>query len=477
VRYGGGMIVSWLRNRRRRRILAAPFPAEWQRILERRLRHYRHLPAEQKRRLHPIVQVLVAEKEWAGAGGLEITEDMKVTIAGEAAVMVSGFEPEYFFDRLHTLVIHPGTVRFSSRQTARNANLPEGAFDGIAWHRGPVVLSWARLRRELSGQSPGRNVILHEFAHHLDGLVGEMDGAPPLGDAKREQRWYAVTEAEFFRLVGNARRDEATLLDHYGASNRAEFFAVATECFFELPHELRERHRELYDTLADFYRQSPAEWLPRREAAENLQADANGQFVHVDRRERRRNDHARLRAVRDLPTADALFALGLEHLRVEQPEEAVRIFTRLIELDPQDEESLSQRAIALFQLERYDEAEADCAAALAIDPRDVDALCVRGEILLNEGDLAGALAALSAAVTEAPGDAEARVSRARVWLDMGRARKALGDLSEALKREPYLADAHYERGLANEALGRTREAEQDFRRAVLLEPEGDWSQG
>jgi MtfA peptidase len=283
-----------------------------------------------------------------------------------------------------------------------------------------------------------------------------------------------VTEAEYFRLIGNARRDEATLLDHYGASNRAEFFAVATECFFEVPHELRERHRELYDTLADFYHQSPAEWLPRRETTTDLQTDADGNHVHLEQRRRRRSDHARLRAVRDLPTADALFAVGLEHLRLEQPEEAVRVFTRLIELDPQDEESLSQRAIALFQLERLVEAQADCDAALAIDPRDIDALCVRGEIFLQEGRISEALAALSAAVTESPGDADARVSRARAWLAAGRARKALADLNEALKREPYLAEAHFERGRAHEALGRTREAEQDFKRAALLEPDGDW---
>ena len=469
------MILSWFRNRRRRRILAEPFPADWERLLERRLRHYRHLPAEHRRRLHQIVQVMVVDKEWAGAGDLEITTDMKVTVAGQAAVMVSGFETPYFFDRLHTLVIHPGTVRFTPHQAARNANLPAGDFDGIAWHRGPVVLSWTRLRRELMGRSPGHNVVLHEFAHHLDGLCGEMDGAPPLGDAQRERQWYAVTEAEFFRLVGNARRDEATLLDHYGASNRAEFFAVATECFFELPHELRERHRDLYDTLADFYHQSPTEWLPRREPAAELQPDADGHYVNIEQRRRRRSDYARLRAVRDLPTADALFAVGLEHLRLEQPEEAVRVFSRLIELDPQDEESLSQRALALFRLDRFAEAQADCDAALVIDPRDVDALCVRGEIFLQDGKFEEALADLNAAVAEEPGDADARVSRARAWLATGRARKALTDLNEALKREPYLAEAHFERGQAHQALGRTREAEQDFKRAELLEPDGDWA--
>ena len=467
-------MISWFRNRRRRRILAKPFPLDWEKLLERRLHHYRHLPAAQRQRVQHITQVMATEKEWAGAGGFEVTLDLKVTVAGQAAVMVSGFETPYFFDRLHTLVLHPGTVRFTQHQATANPNLPAGAFDGVAWHRGPVVLSWTRLRRELMGQSRGHNVVLHEFAHHLDGLCGEMDGAPPLGDRERERRWYAVTEAEFLRLIGNARRDEATLLDHYGASNRAEFFAVATECFFELPHELRERHRELYETLADFYHQSPVQWLPRREAANELQPDANGHFVRIDPWSRRRNEHARLRAVRELPTADALFAVGLEHLRLGQLEEAVRVFTRLIEVDPRDEESLANRAIAQFRLHKFAEARADCDAALAIDPRDVDALCIRGELFLQEGKHEEALADLNAAVLEAPGDAEARVCRARAWLAVGRARKALADLNEALKREPYLAEAHFERGRAHQALGKSRAAEQDFERATLLEPDGCW---
>jgi tetratricopeptide (TPR) repeat protein len=347
-------------------------------------------------------------------------------------------------------------------------------FHGIAWHRGPVVLSWRQVRRDLTGQSPGHNLVLHEFAHHLDGLCGDMDGAPPLGDAERERRWYAVTEAEFLRLIGNARRDEATLLDHYGASNRAEFFAVATECFFELPHELRERHRELYDTLADFYRQSPAEWLPRREATAELHQDADGHFVRLEPRRRRRDEHARLRAVRELPTADALFAVGLEHLRLGQAEKAVRVFSRLIEADPRDEESLAHRAIGYMHLKQFDAARADCDAALAIDPRDVDALCVRGELMLNEGQHEEALLDLNAAVLEAPRDAEARVSRARAWLAAERPRKALADLNEALMHEPHSAEAYYERGRAQQALGRSREAEQDFTRARLLEPQGEW---
>jgi Mlc titration factor MtfA (ptsG expression regulator)/Tfp pilus assembly protein PilF len=469
------MLLTWLRNRRRRRLLAEPFPADWARLLERRVRHFRHLPALQRRRAEQIIQVLVGEKEWAGAGDFKVTTDMAVTIAGQAAVMVSGFDEPYFFDQLDTLVIHHGTVRFTPKQSASNPNLPgPDPLDGVAWHHGPVVISWARVRHELTGQSPGHNVVLHEFAHHLDGLYGAMDGVPPQADAASERRWYAVTEAEFLRLVGNARRDEATLLDHYGAKNRAEFFAVSTECFFELPHELRERHRELYDTLASFYRQSPVEWLPSR-SAEQLTAATSEQSVSLGQRRRRMTDDARWRAVELLPTADALFTLGLEHLRLGHAEEAVRVFSRLIEADPQDEESLAQRAIAYFQLGELAAARADCDAALAIDPREVDALCIRGGILLDEGQPQAAIRDLNAAVAASPRDAEARVSRARAWTALDKPRKAVADLNDALARDPYLAEAFFERSKAKRMLGRTKAADQDLLRARLLEPEMGWS--
>ncbi|RIK79085.1 MAG: hypothetical protein DCC67_10960 [Planctomycetota bacterium] len=466
------MFFSWFRRRRRRRLLAEPFPREWEELLKRRVRHYGCLPAEQRRRVEQMTQVLVGEKEWAGVGRFEVTEDMRVTIAGQAAVMASGFAEPYFFDRLHTLVIHPGTVEFSSEQASRNPNLPAGLFDGIAWHYGPVVLSWRRVRRELTGRAPGRNVVLHEFAHHLDGLCGQMDGAPPLGDRQRERRWYAVTEAEFLRLAGSARRGEATLLDHYGARSRAEFFAVATECFFELPHDLSERHSELYAALADFYRQDPRAWLPRQPP---VLADASGgQWVSIGRRDRRRDDVARLRALRAMPTGDALFALGLEHLRWGRAEEAARVFTRLIDADPHDEESLAHRAAARLRLGRLAEARADCEAALAIDPDDVAALCVRAELELEEGRPEEGLASANRAVEISPGDVDARLSRARLWLAIGRPRKAIADLNDAVGREPFRAEVYFERGRAKRALGRFRDAEQDIARAKLLEPDRDW---
>jgi len=243
--------------------LAAPFPAAWRETLGRRVRHYQFLGAAQQERVRSIVQVMLAEKEWAGAAGVNLTDEMKVTIAGIAGVMVSGYREPYFFDRLHTIVIHPGTIRFSQEQALANRFLPEPTpLDGVAWERGPVLLSWEAIRDERRGPSRGRNVVLHELAHHLDGLNGQMEGIPPL-DAEGESEWERVLEEELERLEDDARNGEPLLLDYHAGESRAEFFAVATECFFELPHALRRRHPDLYGQLVRFYEQDPSQWLPR----------------------------------------------------------------------------------------------------------------------------------------------------------------------------------------------------------------------
>lgn len=468
------MIFTWLRNRRRRRLLAEPFPKEWEELLQRRVRHYRYLPPSHQERIRQIVPVMVAEKEWAGAGDFKVTPEMAVTIAGQAAVMACGFDEPYFFDRLHTLVVHPQTIRFAPEHTSRNPNLPAGWLNGIAWHRGPVVLSWAEVRTELTGHSPGRNVILHEFAHYLDGLDGPADGKPPMSSAASERRWYAVTEAEYLRLVGSARRGEATLLDHYGASNRAEFFAVSTEYFFELPHQLFERHPDLYGVLQEFYHLDPRQWLPRLESPRHDDGDEAGDYQRFRARRQRRGEIAQLQAVKSMAPGDALYALAIDHLRRDRPEDAIRLFDQLLEVDPRDEESLAHRALANLRLKRLPEARADSEAALAIDPRDVDALWAHGEVSLQEGRTAEAIDDLSEAVTAAPLNVEIRRARARAWMAAGKPQKAAADLTEALQVDPHDAELLSERARALLALNRTAEANRDLARAKLLEPEVAW---
>ncbi|MEM9658793.1 MAG: M90 family metallopeptidase, partial [Planctomycetota bacterium] len=310
---------------RRRKLTRRPFPHEWEATLRQSCRHFACLPTEQRDRAKAIIQVMVAEKDWAGAGDLQVAESMRVTIAGHAAVMASGFADPYYFDRLHAIVVHPRAIAFRPEQTARNPWLPSGTLAGVAWRRGPVMLSWADILREQRGRRPGGNVVMHEFAHHLDGLDGEMDGVPPLKDASAEQRWRDVAESEFLRLVGKSRRQESSLLDSYGAESPAEFFAVATECFFETPHPMRRLHGDLYAVLSDFYRQDPSQWLPPSEqihvepqsqpqGPRRPTSDAARDGKGSVRRRMRREDERRLRALKSMSAGDALFTLGLVHL-------------------------------------------------------------------------------------------------------------------------------------------------------------------
>ncbi len=242
--------------------MAEPFPAAWIEYLESNVRHYTYLKPPQQDRLQKIVQVFVAEKYWTGTGGLTLTDEMKVTVAAQASLLALGLDEPYFFDRVLSVILYPSSYALPRHSQEGSLIIYENVpVAGEAWYRGPIILSWKDVLACGRNAEEGRNVTLHEFAHHLDGLDGEVDGVPPLAP-DQERRWYRVTEAEYGQLVRSTRRHEATLLDQYGATNYVEFFAVATECFFEQPHAMKRRHRELYAILRDFYRQDPADWLP-----------------------------------------------------------------------------------------------------------------------------------------------------------------------------------------------------------------------
>ncbi len=263
-------MFSWLKNRRRKAILGRPLPDQWRTWLEQNVALYRRLPEPLRNKLHDLVKVFVAEQHWEGCGGLTMTDEIRVTIAGHACLMVVGIEPNYYFDRVESVIVYPDAYLMPQRYHAVGSS-------GGAWHggwlveedaemlgeyhqHGPIVLSWAGVLAEGRSLSDGRNLVMHEFSHHLDGLEGEMDGTPPLGSRQEYRSWDQTIDAEYRRLARQADRGRPTLLDSYGAENKAEFFAVATECFFEEPTELSRRHPALYEVLRRFYRLDPATW-------------------------------------------------------------------------------------------------------------------------------------------------------------------------------------------------------------------------
>jgi hypothetical protein len=210
------------------------------------------LTPQEQAKLESVVQVVVPEKTWEGCAGLEITDEIRVTIAAQASLLVLGFSPTYYFDEVRSIVVYPAAYRHP-RERERSSSVL-----GEAWQGGPIVLSWDNVLPQARNPQDGFNLVLHEFAHHLDSLNGDMDGVPPLGGGKTIDEWHRVTQEAFEQLQDHTDAGRVTVLDSYGATNPGEFFAVASECFFERSVKLRARQPELYTVLAEFYNQDPA---------------------------------------------------------------------------------------------------------------------------------------------------------------------------------------------------------------------------
>jgi Mlc titration factor MtfA (ptsG expression regulator) len=259
------MIFSWLTNRRRRRLLAEPFPAEWLEYLHKNVAHYRFLSEAEQARLRDDLRVFIAEKSWEGCGGLHMTDEIKVTIAAQACLLVLGLEHNYY-DRVQSILVYPHGYLAPDHRVGPDGVVHEGEGRlGEAHYRGPVVLSWAEVLADGRHPHRGRNLVYHEFAHQLDMLDGVIDGTPPLRDRAQYRKWQRVMTAEYRRLIDDSERGRATLLDEYGTTDEAEFFAVATECFFDRPVPMKRRHPQLYDLLRDYYRQDPAQRCAAKE--------------------------------------------------------------------------------------------------------------------------------------------------------------------------------------------------------------------
>ncbi len=363
------MIFSWLKSRRRKRLLATPLPDPWEAYLQSNVRHYLHLSPAGRARVGAVTRVMTAEKHWSGGGGFEITDEIRVTVSAHAALLTLGLDTPYFFDHVQSVIVHPGAYvhppQFQSHNLVVHEQMP---VQGEAWHHGPIVLSWQHVLEAGRDTSDGMNVVLHEFAHHLDGLDGHMEGKPPLASRHLEQTWYRVTEAEYLRLVGNAKRGDVTLLDHYGATNRAEFFAVATECFFERPAAMRRRHAELYGVLSGFYCQDPADWLPDAAIRASRHWAADKSHRGAEERATDEDDLVVDPQVLRSTNASELFTWGIAYLDDGQPELAEIALSRALTFDPDDAEAYYHRSQAYRTLGRFKKADADLEKALQLDP-------------------------------------------------------------------------------------------------------------
>jgi Mlc titration factor MtfA (ptsG expression regulator) len=254
-------MLLWFTERRRRKLVQAPFPDSWEEILHRNVVHYGMLDEAEKAHLRALIQVFIEEKNWEGAGGLEITDEMRVTISAQACLLLLGLSHN-FYRNVQSIIVYPSTVIPPQRklgffETTLEPVAPELPVIGEAHQQGPVIIIWDAVLRSARHPRSGHNVVYHEFAHKLDMLDGLADGTPPLRDRDEYRDWVQTCSGEYLRLRQDAEKGKKSFLDAYGATNESEFFAVATEQFFDQPRLLLEHTPDLYRVLREYYRQDP----------------------------------------------------------------------------------------------------------------------------------------------------------------------------------------------------------------------------
>jgi len=260
-----GLLLAWgLPRWRLRQALARPLSAGQQAIIERNVLQYRGMAAPLREQLQRLVKRFLHEKTFVGCAGLEVTEEMRVTIAAQACLLLLNRTTEVY-PGLHAVLVYPGAFLVPRKQVDAGGVVTETRQDllGESWGDGRVILSWDHVRRAGHDPQGAQNVVLHEFAHQLDSESGSTNGAPLLGSAERYRRWSETLARDFELLRRDTYWGQRDVLDPYGASSPAEFFAVATESFFEQPHALAARHPELYAEFQRYFRVDPRDWFPQ----------------------------------------------------------------------------------------------------------------------------------------------------------------------------------------------------------------------
>jgi MtfA peptidase len=252
------VLVEIKRRKQRNR----PFPLTWQTILEGNIYFYQKLPESLQKRLRQHINVFLAEKQFIGCAGLQITEEIKVIIAAHACLL-SLSQKEKYYPNLQSILVYPtaylvnATVPFSGFLVEERQEVRLGE----SWDKDRIVLAWEQIQHDLMNWQDGHNVIFHEFAHQLDGEDGSVNGVPNFDRQSDYISWARVFEREYNQLRKDIELDLPTVISEYGATNPVEFFAVATETFFEKSRQMQAKHPELHEELKRYFKLNPLEWM------------------------------------------------------------------------------------------------------------------------------------------------------------------------------------------------------------------------
>lgn len=255
----GWILFSVWRSRQRASRFSEPFPPEWRSFLEQSVPLYQRMPNDLRTKIEPVVRAFLHDVEFIGCNGLVVTDEMRLTVAVQACLLVVARDP-HAYSSLHSVLLYPEEfiVRESDEDESGIVTEGESVLSGQSLDTSRIVLSWPDVQ-DHGTDGEVYNVVLHEFAHYLDNAV---DGTLTDTGSRREafEAWHKVLDSEYQSLCDAIDRGDDTLIDPYGAESTIEFFAVATETFFERPHDMQRLHPALYAKLASFYGLNPANW-------------------------------------------------------------------------------------------------------------------------------------------------------------------------------------------------------------------------
>ncbi len=428
--YNPAMPTVWLKQSRRRRIVAAPYPGEWFDYLDRNVRHVELLDEDDRRRLFEFTRILLAEPTWAGGAGLELTDEMRVTVAGQASVLLLGVTDYSFcYDGVRRIVLH-ADLRSLAADPSGAARSDERV----------IVLPWEEALHGCRDRTDGTNIVVYSFARRLASLAA----------ASGDTYWLNGLQEEFEAAGGDD--GAATLLDRSGLADGTEFFAVATEFFFERTLELRRAHRELYELLGRFYSLSPDDWFDDGEDEEEEPFVVVTEAGDMDVGE----------------PGDEDYVGGLNLLEEGRVEEAVAALESALRAAPDDSEVCRDLGGALLWLERHDEAERTFDRAIALDVDDPLTHFLRARLMTDLGRFDEALDDLR----HCEHGEHVAYCRGQARAGLGHYRRAIGEFSAVIRMNPDRADAYRERASAYAALGKIRKSQEDREAAAELEPDG-----
>lgn len=249
------------REHHRDKVRRQPFKKEWRKIIQKRMPFFRLMPTDLQLQLKQHIQVFLAEKNFVGCNGIKITDEIRLTIAAQACLLLLNRKTNYY-PKLKTILVYPRA--FFKQQHMQGSDgvqfTQQQKLAGESWSFGKIVLSWEDTLHGANIPNDGHNVVLHEFAHQLDQENGIANGAPTLGKNQTYQSWSKTFAKQFALLKQQATHGQPSLFDYYGATEPAEFFAVTTEVFFEQPKPFFQQHPRLYNQLKAYYHVDPVLW-------------------------------------------------------------------------------------------------------------------------------------------------------------------------------------------------------------------------